>query len=149
MEGRRIDLQDLLFGLFLVAVAAFTTAATWSLRVGTAANMGPGYMPRAIAALVLAFGLFFVVRGLVAPFKGITPPQPRAVLFILLAVAAFALLVTTAGLMIASLVTIVIAGFGSRETRPLETVLFGGAMAVGAVLLFVQALKLPVPIWPW
>lgn len=149
MEGRRIDLQDLLFGLFLVAVAVFTAIATWSLRVGTAANMGPGYMPRAIAVAVLGFGLFFVVRGLLAPFKGIAPPQPRAVVFILAAVGAFALLVTTAGLMIASVVTIVIAGFASRETRPLETVLFGSAMAVGAVLLFVEALKLPVPIWPW
>ncbi|NVO12921.1 MAG: tripartite tricarboxylate transporter TctB family protein [Rhodoplanes sp.] len=149
MTGRRIDLQDLLFGLFLVGVAAFTTVATWSLRVGTAANMGPGYMPRAIAALVCAFGLFFVGRGLVSPFKSIAPPQPRAVIFILAAVAAFAVLVTTAGLMIASVVTIVIAGFASREMRVVETVLFGSAMAVGAVLVFVQALKLPVPIWPW
>ncbi|CAL8980666.1 hypothetical protein RHODGE_RHODGE_00229 [Rhodoplanes serenus] len=148
-ERRRGDLRDLLFGGFLIAVAGFTAAATWSLRVGTAANMGPGYMPRVVAALVLAFGLFFVIRGAVAAFHPIAPPQPRGVVFILAAVAAFALLVTTAGLMIAAVVTIVIAGFASRETRPLETVLFGGAMAVGAVLLFVQALKLPVPIWPW
>lgn len=149
MTSRRIDLQDLLFGLFLVGVAAFTTVATWTLRVGTAANMGPGYMPRAIATLVCAFGLFFVIRGLLSPFQGITRPQPRAVIFILASVGAFALLVTTAGLMIASIVTIVIAGFASRETRVVETVLFGGAMAVGSVLLFVEALKLPVPIWPW
>jgi hypothetical protein len=64
-------------------------------------------------------------------------------------VAAFALMATTAGLMLASLVTVVVAGFASRETRFVENVLFGGAMAVGSVLLFVKALSLPVPIWPW
>lgn len=149
MTGRRFDLRDLLFGAFLIAAAVFTTAATWDLRVGTAANMGPGYMPRVIAALVGAFGLFFLVRGVLTPFHGIVPPRLRGAVFLLGAVAAFALLVETVGLMIASLVTIVLAGFASKETRPLETVLFGSAMAVGSVLLFVQALSLPVPIWPW
>jgi hypothetical protein len=149
MTGRRIDLQDLLFGAFLIAVAAFTTITTWKLRIGTAANMGPGYMPRAIAVMVCAFGLYFVVRGALTPGPAIVPPQARTIGGIVAAVAAFALLVTTAGLMIASVVTIVIAGFASRETRPLENVVFGGFMAAGSVLLFVKALALPVPIWPW
>ena len=149
MTGQRFDLRDLLFGAFLIATAVFTTAATWSLRVGTAANMGPGYMPRVIAAMVAAFGLYFLVRGALASFQGIAPPRLKSMLFLLGAVAAFALLVERSGLMVASLVTIVLAGFASKETRFVETVLFGGAMAVGSVLLFVKALSLPVPIWPW
>ena len=149
MTGRRIDMQDLLFGVFLIAAAAFTTITTWSLRVGTAANMGPGYLPRAISLLVCAFGVYFVVRGFLTVGAAITPPQLRAIGGIVASVGAFALLVTTAGLMIASVVTIVIAGFASRETRFVENILFGGAMAAGSVLLFVKALSLPVPIWPW
>ena len=149
MNRRRINLQDILFGIFLIAAAAFTTVTTWNLRVGTAANMGPGYMPRAISILVCVFGLYFVVHGALTQGPAIAPPQPRAIGGIVAAVAAFALLTMTAGLMIASLVTIVIAGFASRETRFVESVLFGGAMAVGSVLLFVKALSLPVPIWPW
>jgi hypothetical protein len=149
MNGRRLNLQDILFGIFLIAAAAFTTITTWSLRVGTAANMGPGYLPRAISILVCVFGLYFVVRGVLTEGETIAPPQLRAIGGVVASVAAFALLATTAGLMLASLVTIVIAGFGSRETRFVENALFGGAMAVGSVLLFVKALSLPVPIWPW
>ena len=149
MTGRRINLQDLLFGAFLIAAAAFTTVSTWSLRIGTAANMGPGYMPRAISILVCAFGLYFMVRGALTEGPAIEPPRLRAIFGIVAAVAAFALLATTAGLMIASVVTIVVSGLASRETRFVENVLFGGAMAAGSVLLFVKALSLPVPVWPW
>ena len=149
MSGRRFDLRDVLLGAFLVALATFTTIATWNLRVGTAANMGAGYMPRAIAALVCAFGVFFLIRGALSPFQAIEPPKARSVIFLLGSVAAFALLVESTGLMLASIVTIVIAGMATRETRFLENVLFGGAMAAGSVLLFVKALSLPVPIWPW
>ena len=64
MTRSRIDLQDLLFGLFLVAVAAGTLVATRNLVIGHAADMGPGYMPRVVALALMAFGLFFSGRGL-------------------------------------------------------------------------------------
>jgi hypothetical protein len=147
--GRRLDVQDLLFGLFLIAVALGATAATWKLRIGTGANMGPGYMPRAIAVGIAAFGVFFVVRALLQPLQAVEPPQPRAIFGILAAVAAFAVLAPSAGLAIAALATVVIAGFASRETRFVENLLFAIAMATAAVLLFIKALSLPVPAWPW
>ena len=146
---RRLDLQDLLFGGFLLVFAVAVTAATWKLRVGTAASMGPGYMPRVLSVGIAAFGVYFVVRGAVKPFHAIDPPRPRAVLGILAAVALFALLAPTAGLAVAALATIVAAGLASAETRFLENLLFGVAMAVAVVLLFVKALSLPVPAWPW
>jgi hypothetical protein len=147
--GRRLDYQDLLFGAFLLAVAIGTTAATWKLRVGTGANMGPGYMPRVIAIGIAAFGIFFVVRAFLRSFQAVEPPQPRAVFGILAAVAVFAVLAPTAGLAAASFATVVVAGLASRETRFAENLLFAIAMATGAVVLFIKALSLPVPAWPW
>lgn len=147
--ARRIDWPDLLFGLFLIAVAAGAFAATARLAAGTAADMGPGYMPRAIALGLLAFGLFFAGRGLVRPFSGIARVHLRPILGIAASVAVFALLVEDAGLALASFSAIVIAALASRESRLVEVLLFGIAVAAGAVLLFVKALALPVPIWPW
>ena len=46
------------------------------------------------------------------------------------------------------LIGVVIAAIGSRESRFLEIILFGLAMTVAAILLFVKVLALPVPIWP-
>lgn len=149
MEKRRFDQPDLLFGLFLTAVAVVAFVATRRLAMGTVADMGPGYMPRVFAAGLLGFGLFFAGRGLIGPARKLDPVKLRPLVGILAAVAVFALLVVTAGLALASFVTILTAGFASSETRPLENILFGTALAAAAVMLFVKALSLPVPIWPW
>ena len=91
MNARRTDWQDLLFGLFLIAVAGIALAATRTLSGGTAADMGPGYMPRAIAIMLLAFGLWFSIRGLRRPFVGIAPVRLQPLLAITASVAVFAL----------------------------------------------------------
>lgn len=149
VSGRRLDWQDLLFGLFLIAVAAGTFAATWRLKGGSAADMGPGYMPRAIALALLGFGLFFAGRGLVRAHAGIERVQLRPILGVGVSVGVFALLIESAGLAAASFASIVLAALASRESRFFEVILFGLFIAAGAVLLFVKALALPVAIWPW
>jgi len=150
---KRIDWPDFLFGLFLLLVATGTLVATSKLKVGSAANMGPGYMPRVIAIAVIGFGLFFVLRAVWRSLRGfdglrIDSVQLRPLLGIVIAGAVFALVVETAGLAIASVAAIVIAAFATREVRPLEAVIFGCVMAALSVLLFVTALSLPVPVWP-
>ncbi len=146
--SKRIDWPDLLLGLFLLLVATLTLVATRKLGVGTAANMGPGYMPRVIAIAVMLFGAFFTGRGLLRSHLGIARVHLRPLLSIPLAVALFSLLVEFSGLAIAALITIVAAAWATHEFRLKEAVLFGVAIAVVSVLLFVQVLSLPLPIWP-
>jgi hypothetical protein len=148
MTRSRIDLQDLLFGLFLVAVAAGTLVATRNLTVGHAADMGPGYMPRVVALALMGFGLFFTGRGLWRMRVGIAPVQLRPLLAILASVGVFALTAERLGLAIASVVTVILASLATREGRVVETVAFAILLSVAAVLLFVKLLGLPIPIWP-
>lgn len=148
-----IDWRDLLFGLFLVAVAAGALIATHKLNVGSAADMGAGYMPRAVSLGLLAFGLFFCVRGarragLAEAAQAIEPVQPRPLLAVLAAVGIFALTADRLGLAIASVVTVVLASFATREGRLRETVPFALLLSAAAVLLFIKVLALPVPVWP-
>lgn len=148
MTRSRIDLQDLLFGLFLVAVAAGTLVATRNLTVGHAADMGPGYMPRVVALALMGFGLFFTGRGLWRMRVGIAPVQLRPLLAILASVGVFALTAERLGLAIASVVTVILASLATREGRVVETVAFAILLSGAAVLLFVKLLGLPIPIWP-
>jgi hypothetical protein len=148
MARFRIDLQDLLFGLFLVAVATGTLVATRNLTVGHAADMGPGYMPRVIALALMAFGLFFSGRGLWHARRGIAAVQMRPLLAILASVGVFALTAERLGLAIASVVTVILASFATREGRPVEMAAFAIVLSGAAVLLFVKLLGLPIPIWP-
>ncbi|MDI4665910.1 tripartite tricarboxylate transporter TctB family protein [Xanthobacter autotrophicus] len=149
MTRRRFDWPDLAFGAFLIAVAAGALLATRGLAGGIAADMGPGYMPRAIALILLAFGLFFAGRGLLRGHVGIERVQLRPILGVGVAVGVFALLIESAGLALASFAAILIAAAASRESRFFEVILFGLAVTAGAVLLFIKALALPVSIWPW
>ena len=148
MTRSRIDLQDLLFGLFLVAVAAGTLVATRNLAVGHAADMGPGYMPRVVALALMGFGLFFSGRGLMRTRLGIAPVQLRPLLAILASVGVFALTAERLGLAIASVLAVILASFATREGRLIETVAFAIVLSGAAVLLFVKLLGLPIPIWP-
>lgn len=148
MTRLRIDLQDLLFGLFLVAVAAGTLVATRKLTIGHAADMGPGYMPRVVAFALMGFGLFFTGRGLWRMRVGIASVQLRPLLAILASVGVFALTAERLGLAIASVVTVILASLATREGRVVETVAFAVVLSGAAVLLFVKLLGLPISIWP-
>ena len=148
-EKSKPALADLLFGLFLAALAGVVFFATRKLPVGSAGDMGPGYVPQAIAWGTLLFGLFFAGKSFVVPGERILPPCWRPLILIPAAVGVFALLVMSAGLAIASFLSMLLASAASRETRPLEIVVFSLAISAGSVLLFVRALALPVPIFPW
>jgi hypothetical protein len=98
MTLKRIDWPDVLFGLFLLLVATGTLVATRKLSIGSAANMGPGYMPRVIAVAVIGFGLFFMIRAVWRSLKGfegltIERVQLRPLLGIVIAGAVFVLVV--------------------------------------------------------
>jgi hypothetical protein len=148
MTRSRIDLQDLLFGLFLVAVAAGTLVATRNLVIGHAADMGPGYMPRVVALALMGFGLFFSGRGFWRMRVGIAPVQLRPLLAILASVGVFALTAERLGLAIASVAAVILASLATREARLVETIAFAVVLSGAAVLLFVKLLGLPIPIWP-
>ncbi len=148
MTGRRTDWQDLLFGLFLIAVAGIALFATRKLTIGHAADMGAGYMPRVIAIGLMGFGLWFGIRGASRPFNGIAPVRLRPLLAIAASVAVFALTASRLGLALSAFAAILIASLATREARPVETVLFALGLSAAAVLLFVKVLALPVPIWP-
>jgi hypothetical protein len=144
----RIDLPDLAFGLFLVAVGAIGLATTAELTIGRASDMGPGYVPRGLAMLVLLLGAGLAVRAMVAQRQPFPAVQLRPLLLISAALGLFAVLLPVAGLAIAALATIICAGIAATDTRPVEIVLFAVALTAFAVVLFVIALGMPVAIWP-
>ncbi|MCU4182483.1 tripartite tricarboxylate transporter TctB family protein [Bosea sp. BH3] len=148
MTRRALDWRDLILGLFLVAVAAGALWMTRTLSIGSAADMGPGYMPRVVSLALLGFGLFFLVRGARHAGEAIQPVHLRPVLAVLLAVGVFALTAERLGLAISSVLTVLLAGFATRETRPIESVLFAIVLSGLAALLFIKVLALPVPLWP-
>jgi putative tricarboxylic transport membrane protein len=143
-----MNLPDLAFAVFLVALGAFAFALAGELSVGTAASMGPGYVPRALALIIMVYGLALGVRALFRARQAFPPIERRPFLLIAAAVALFALMLPRAGLALTSFAVVVCAGFAAYDVRLRENAVLGVALAAFAVVLFVSVLGLPIPVWP-
>jgi Tripartite tricarboxylate transporter TctB family len=140
--------KEVAFGAFLIALAGVAFLATRNLNVGTAADMGPGFVPRALAWFVLGFGVTFCVTGLLKSAVPLPEPAWRPLAAILGAIAVFAVLFKALGLVAACLGSVLVAGTATGPVRWGRLVLLGPLLAAFSSLLFVKGLGLPFKIWP-
>ena len=143
----RVDFKDFAFGTFLIALALIAFGATGSLAIRTAADMGPGFVPRALAWMILGFGVTFLITGLAKARAPIPAPAWRPLAAILASIALFAVLFAKLGLIAACVGAVVVAGAATSPVRWLQLVAFGVVMAAFSALLFVKGLGLPFRLW--
>jgi hypothetical protein len=144
----RLNVPDLAFAAFLIALGALAFALASELSVGTTAAMGPGYVPRALALLIMVYGFVLGARAAMAGWQAFPAIALRPLLLVCASVALFALLLPIAGLALTSFLVVVCAGFAAYDVRMRENLVLAVALAAFAVGLFVAALGLPIPIWP-
>src|SRR5882672_4841922 len=106
----RANVPDLAFAAFLVALGALAFALASELTVGTAAAMGPGYVPRGLALIIMIYGVVLGARAVLAVRLAFPDIAWRPLLLISASVALFAVLLPIAGLAITSLVVVICAG---------------------------------------
>jgi hypothetical protein len=149
MTPARVNIPDLAFAAFLVAIGALAFALAGELTVGTAAAMGPGYVPRGLALIIMVYGLVLGARAMFAAWQPFPDIAWRPLLLLSAAVALFAILLPAAGLALTSFAVVVCAGYAAYDVRLHENALLGAVLAAFAALLFVSVLGLPIAIWPW
>jgi hypothetical protein len=110
--------------------------------------MGPGYVPRAISMLLIVVGAIVAFRSLSATPVLIARVRLRPLIVVLIALASFGLAVERLGLPAAVVATVAVGGLADHRSRPHELALLAAALAVLAVLVFVVALDLPIPVRP-
>ena len=145
----RINTPDLAFAVFLVALGALALALASPLAVGTAAAMGPGYVPRGLAMLIMIYGAVLGLRALFSGRQALPAIELRSLFLIFGAVALFALLLPVVGLALTSLAVVLCAGAAAYDVRFRENAMAAVTLAAFAVVLFVMALGLPIQVWPW
>jgi hypothetical protein len=130
---------------------AFGGAGMWMAKAfsfGTAARMGPAYFPTVIGGMLVTFGLFIGLRGLVVNGESVGRFHFKTLSLILASIALFGLTLQYLGLFCAVLTLVVIASMGGHEFKLREAIINSACLAAGSVALFVFALKLQIPIWP-
>jgi putative tricarboxylic transport membrane protein len=161
--------QDFAGGLFLVALAVLAFAGGFNLPTGTLSGIGSGLLPKSVAALIAAFGVLLLVFGLVFEGDRMEQWHVRAPVFVLGAVAVFAMLIRGStlnfggvlgipllasvnipglGLIVAGPLSVIVASLAEKSTRPLEIAIFAVVMTILSGLLFKELLNLPIPFDP-
>ncbi|RRH78113.1 tripartite tricarboxylate transporter TctB family protein [Falsigemmobacter faecalis] len=146
---------DILCGLALLAVAGLFGWQVFSLPIGTATRMGPGYFPMVLSALLALLGVIILFKALRSPepdeAKG--PLAWRGMAFILPAPVFFGLTVRGLGFVPALFVTSLIAAFASGRMKVWQAVLLAALVTGFSTLVFSYALGLPFrrfgPWWPF
>ncbi|HSR10337.1 MAG TPA: tripartite tricarboxylate transporter TctB family protein [Thermodesulfobacteriota bacterium] len=144
----RGDRPDIAFGAFLILLAVVALFGTRTLPVGTAADMGPGYVPRALAWILLTFGLVIGATRLRAGYRTLPRFDLRSFVTVLSSLAVFALLLPKGGLALASLATLACSTCAVSDFKWRESLLFAVGLTGLTILLFVNGLGLPLPVWP-
>ena len=141
--------QDFLGGLVVIAVAVFAFWQGANLPIGTLGGMGPGMLPKSLAALLGVLGALLMLSAIREGGPQLDRWSIRGPVLVLGAVVAFGLAVRPLGLVVAGPLAIVIGAFGSDEVRWKETLVFGALMTAFCIGLFKFALGLPIPLAPW
>jgi hypothetical protein len=144
----RLASRDVLAGILLLASGLL---GLWfdDYRLGSAARMGPGYMP------MLVFG-GLALTGAVVALKGVAIPGPQverlavlATIWILASLLVFAFAIETLGLVSATALMVIVASMAGHVGRPLRIVALAAGLALFSVAVFVWGLGVTMKVWPW
>jgi len=139
--------QDFGSAIVIVSIGAAGVYFGADLAMGTAGRMGPGYFPRLLSWLIIGVGLIVGLKSLAIDGPPIQPPQFRPLLFCSAAIIIFGYLMSYVGLFLTAIVLVLIAAYARRDVNVRETLIFGAAISLGSIVVFVYALGQPLPAW--
>ncbi|MDO8874527.1 MAG: tripartite tricarboxylate transporter TctB family protein [Pseudolabrys sp.] len=141
--------RDFYAGLLFVAFGVVALVIVQSYAIGTAARMGPGYFPRLLGILLVGGGIIQALIGLRSKSEIAVEWHWRPLLMLLIGVALFIVMTPWLGLIVATLVTSLVAMAASRDFRWQEALPVGAILGGAAAAVFVYGLGIPLPVWPW
>ncbi len=135
--------------LFVLFGVGFAWGATL-YSLGTAAKMGPGYFPFILGGLLTLLGVIIFTRSLVSASEDsrVGGFAIKASVLMFGSIAAFALLLRTAGLVVSIFAIILISSLASDESRFKETLISAIVLCAASLAMFVYGLNLQIPVWP-
>lgn len=139
--------RDFLAGMLFLLIGAIGFYVAFSYPFGTLQRMGPGYFPRVLSGILVAFGLVTLVRGLKSgePVRGNWGWFPLAMLTV--ALVAFGFLLEHVGMIPALVVMFFTAAYAGREFRFVEVLVLTAVMCLAATAIFIWGLKLPFALF--
>jgi Tripartite tricarboxylate transporter TctB family len=149
---RRLKDRDLWAGIVFAAFGAAALALGADLQVGTAAEMGEGYVPRAMAFALVALGAAIAVpawkRSAARSDTSLERMRWRPLFFVTAAILAFVAALEPLGLVAAIALSVTTANFAGQALRLRSLMMLIALLSLAVTALFVWALGLPLHALP-
>jgi hypothetical protein len=144
MNREILESKDFWSGVMLIVVGGGALFIARNYQFGSSLRMGPGYFPTVLGALLVMFGVYFVIQGLRAGAEKLVGSWSlRALIILPLALVLFGLLIDRAGFVPALLALIIGSAAASKQSKPIEVLLFAILLTAFCVVVFVWLLGLP------
>jgi hypothetical protein len=149
MSGQLLRRKDTLAGVVFVLFGTLAFIVAQRYPAGVLLDMGPGYFPRALSALLVLLGLGVMARGLRTARGGAALWAFRPLTILTLSIVLFGLLVERIGLVPAMIILIFTSSAAGREFRLREVMVLAALMCLFSVAVFVWGLNMNFPLFAW
>jgi len=146
MKVGLLNNRDVLAGLLLIVIGGVAFLMALGYPFGSTRAMGPGYFPRVLSGVAMAFGAILLLKGLRRPeaVKGRWGWWPIAMMT--LSLVAFGWIMDRFGIIPALVALFFISAFGGHEFKFKEVAILTVVMTAFAIGVFVVGLELPYPL---
>lgn len=138
---------DLWAGAATIAFALATLYISADYGLGRAGRIGAGYVPLIVGLLLLGLGALLVARAGRTHDRVDIDIAWRQVGLVTAGIVAFALLLDRAGLIVAIIATVIVAGPAALGNTFLSIAISGVLLSAFSWTLFVYLLKISIPVW--
>jgi putative tricarboxylic transport membrane protein len=139
--------RDFLAGLFMIFVGGAAMYISRDYPMGSALRMGPGYFPTVLGGIVVVFGIYVLIKGVMNNEKVAGNWSIRALIVLPAATAIFGVMMEKFGFVPAMIVLMYTSALAGREFKFVEVTLLAVAMVVVSVAVFIYGLGLPYPLF--
>lgn len=146
--------EDLVAAILFIVIGVGAFWIAQDYPTGTMRRIGPGLFAQIISGLLIAIGVGLAVQTLISgKLKEIPRVMPafstvRALFFVMLSLAVFAVLIRPAGLFIATFVQVFISTRAEPGRKVIGSLILSFAIACLAAVIFIYGIGLPIRLWP-
>ena len=138
--------KDFLSGLMFIGFGLLALYFGQKLALGTPVRMGPGWVPRMLALVMMGLGGLICVIALVAGSAPVEKPKWKPITLVTIGIICFALLFERAGSLPALVVLIFISSLGGEEFKLTEVIGNTVVLAILCTLVFKVGLGMNIYI---
>lgn len=138
--------RDFFAGLLYIFTGALAIFMALDYPFGSALRMGPGYFPRVLGGIMIAFGIAVLLMGVKNNEKIKGYWSIRALIVLPLSAVVFGVLMEEAGFIPALAALIPAAAASGKEFKWREVILLAIGLIIISVCIFIWGLGLPYPL---